>query len=296
MQRAGFVYAPPLYADLGTMLVEAKPEAVIISTPHRLHFEHVKQALTADCHAFVDKPLACEYPEAVDLVELADRRGRNLSVGNNRRFELAYTSIREILAGGALGRPLLVNYLFANSPWYDYSSSWRGSAYWNGGGAVMDIGHLAFDTLLFSLDLRPKWVQAVATGETHAGFERSAAVQVGFNGGMLASLNITYSGPRSSVQEDLSIYGTDGALFLRRFNTKRSPAPPQIIVQSNTGRVEEIKVSNLPDPSQPFQDFLKSIRTGMPGVSDGKSSLPTVQLIHATYESLRTGVKISFPD
>jgi predicted dehydrogenase len=39
------------------MLREARLDAVVIVTPHALHFEHAKQALAAGCQVFIEKPM-----------------------------------------------------------------------------------------------------------------------------------------------------------------------------------------------------------------------------------------------
>ena len=48
---------PKEYDDLGRMLGESKPDAVVIVTPHALHFEQGMQALEAGCHVLMEKPM-----------------------------------------------------------------------------------------------------------------------------------------------------------------------------------------------------------------------------------------------
>src|SRR4051812_40850434 len=46
------------FTDLATMLRDARPEAVIIGTPHPLHAEAAVRAAEAGVHVLVEKPLA----------------------------------------------------------------------------------------------------------------------------------------------------------------------------------------------------------------------------------------------
>ena len=46
---------PGAYDDIGKMLAETTPDAVVISTPHTLHFEQGMQALEAGCHVLMEK-------------------------------------------------------------------------------------------------------------------------------------------------------------------------------------------------------------------------------------------------
>jgi virulence factor len=56
----------------------------------------VERLVSAGIHVLVDKPLAPTFAEARHLVDLADRRGRSLAVGFNRRFAPAYAALAEL--------------------------------------------------------------------------------------------------------------------------------------------------------------------------------------------------------
>ena len=45
----------PTYTDHVEMLATAKPDAVVISSPHGLHFQHIMDALDAGCHVHTEK-------------------------------------------------------------------------------------------------------------------------------------------------------------------------------------------------------------------------------------------------
>src|SRR5262245_41405452 len=81
----------------------AAAEAVVISTPHVLHAEHVRAALERDKHVLVDKPFVLRSAEARELAELAAARGLVAGVAFNRRFDPGCRRARELLAAGALG-------------------------------------------------------------------------------------------------------------------------------------------------------------------------------------------------
>lgn len=294
--ESGMKTIPEIYQTIEAFFAKTQLDAVIVSTPHCFHFDHVKQAIEHGCHVLVDKPLACKYHEAVQLIELASKCGVKISVGNNRRFEKPYMFIKEAINSNRIGKLLLANYLFANSPWYDYSTSWRGNAKLNAGGVIMDIGHLAIDTLVYALNAKPIWVEAIDTGETNNGVEQSVVIAVGFEGDILVSLTITYCTPIPSVQEELSIYGRNAALFLHRVNYTRSSQPPHITLQTSNGRIENIDFVDKPDCSKPLRSFVDSITWGNSCISNATSSLPTVQIIDAAYVSTQTKSRVVLND
>jgi predicted dehydrogenase len=59
--------------DFGVML-ESGVDAVIIATPVSTHFELAKRALLSDKHVLIEKPITSSSREALELIELAEKR------------------------------------------------------------------------------------------------------------------------------------------------------------------------------------------------------------------------------
>src|SRR5439155_528885 len=62
------------------------PSAVLIATRHHLHGPLVKQALAANRHVFVEKPLCLSRQELAEIDEIYAKGKGTLMVGFNRRF------------------------------------------------------------------------------------------------------------------------------------------------------------------------------------------------------------------
>ena len=92
------------FPDLDTMLEAAAPEAVVIATPTRTHYDVARAAILAGRHVLCEKPL-CESPEHADeLVQLADRRGVRLMVGHVFLFNPGILKLKALVSAGELGR------------------------------------------------------------------------------------------------------------------------------------------------------------------------------------------------
>jgi predicted dehydrogenase len=92
--------------DEGFALSRADTDAVAICTPTESHFRLCHAALTAGKHVFVEKPMACSYTEARQLVDLAVDTDRKLMVGHVFLFHPGIRSVKQLLDEGTLGRPL----------------------------------------------------------------------------------------------------------------------------------------------------------------------------------------------
>ncbi len=64
----------------------AAADAVVVAVPTSSHFEVAAEALAADCHVMVEKPIARTIEEADRLVEVAGTRGLLLCVGHIERY------------------------------------------------------------------------------------------------------------------------------------------------------------------------------------------------------------------
>ncbi|PCJ72787.1 MAG: hypothetical protein COA56_15475 [Dehalococcoidia bacterium] len=69
---------PGAFDDVNSMLAETQPDAVLISTPHTLHFEHGMKALEAGCHVLMEKPMTIRAADAKALLQLAQNKKRIL--------------------------------------------------------------------------------------------------------------------------------------------------------------------------------------------------------------------------
>ena len=91
------------YADFAEMLADPAIELVSIATPSLLHVPQAVQALQAGKHVFLEKPIALTLAGVEQLRRAAGQATGQLFFRHNRRFEPAFTHIREIIASGILG-------------------------------------------------------------------------------------------------------------------------------------------------------------------------------------------------
>lgn len=78
-------------------------DVVVIATPTTTHVELAAAALEAGKHVVVDKPLACSLDGARRLSALASRKGRLLTVFQNRRWDGDFVALEAIVRDGMLG-------------------------------------------------------------------------------------------------------------------------------------------------------------------------------------------------
>jgi scyllo-inositol 2-dehydrogenase (NADP+) len=96
-----------LVRSVEEMLATDEIRLVVVATPNTSHYAIAKQCLLADRDVIVDKPFTTTYAEAAELVEIAEKRGRIVTVYQNARWHGDYRTIVELMDGDVLGRIVL---------------------------------------------------------------------------------------------------------------------------------------------------------------------------------------------
>ncbi|MFH1625581.1 MAG: Gfo/Idh/MocA family oxidoreductase, partial [Pseudomonadota bacterium] len=94
-----------------SILKDPTVTGVAISTPAETHYHMVREALLADKHVFVEKPLALREEEGSQLYHLALERKRVLMVGHLLQYHPAVVKLKQLISDGELGK---IQYIYSN--------------------------------------------------------------------------------------------------------------------------------------------------------------------------------------
>jgi scyllo-inositol 2-dehydrogenase (NADP+) len=144
-------------SNMEQLLADPLIDLVIITTPNELHFPQAKAALLAGKHVVLEKPMVNTVAEAEQLVAIAEKEQRMLSIYQNRRWDNDFLTIKQLLAENKLGklhtyeahfdryRPTVVN------RWREQEKP--------GSGMLFDLGSHLIDQVLHLFG-PPQFVQA----------------------------------------------------------------------------------------------------------------------------------------
>ena len=130
------------------MLKETTPDAVVISTPHTLHFEQGMQALEAGCHVLMEKPMVTASKDAYTLAEKVEETGLTLTIGYNTPCTPNFYYTREVVRSGEFGKlELVIGYI--TQGWKGGTTgTWRQNPKLSGGGQAYDSGRAPLEQSL----------------------------------------------------------------------------------------------------------------------------------------------------
>jgi len=132
----------------GILELAGKLDLIVLATPPDTHFPLAKAALEAGLDVVVDKPFTVRSAEGAELVRLAGRLGRVLTVFQNRRWDGDFLTVRGLLERGTLGTPTRFESRFERwSP--QITKVWKAAATADdGGGVLFDLGTHLVDQAL----------------------------------------------------------------------------------------------------------------------------------------------------
>lgn len=85
------------YRSLDEMLADENIDLVIVNTPNATHYEFAKRSLEAGKDVVVEKPFTIEIEEAEELIALAKKQDKILSVYHNRRWDSDFLTVRKVI-------------------------------------------------------------------------------------------------------------------------------------------------------------------------------------------------------
>ena len=140
------------HRDFNELIASGNVDAVIVCSPHHLHYQHNTATLEAGLHVLLEKPITIDPARGRRLVALAQEKSLVLSVAQNPlywnhchflRGRIAAGALCEIEAvsinwlGNALG-VLGIEDLPEHMPGVVKPTLFRSSAHENGGGFLID--------------------------------------------------------------------------------------------------------------------------------------------------------------
>lgn len=129
--------------DYRELLSAPEIDAVNICTPNETHYQICTDALNADKHVLLEKPMTLRASEAHELIGLAKKKGLNLSVGHIFRFNNALRKARHLIQKGYFG-----DLFYLDLEWSTLMDV-------SGRDIITDLAPHPFDILNFLTDLWP---------------------------------------------------------------------------------------------------------------------------------------------
>ena len=262
-------------------------DAVYLATPVNLHCAHTLLALENGKHVLCEKPMAMNVSECDRMVEAAERSGKLLGIAYYRRFYPAVLKIKELIAAGQIGRPVMARALaceFWSFP-EDHPLYWHIDPAQAGGGPLMDFGSHRIDIIIDIMGL----VKEVAAFTDKLFFEHqvedSALLILRHESGAHSTIGAYHS--IGHPCDELEVFGSEGRLTTPVLNYG------EVHFYRDNKLIEKFQCPPHENLHLPLlEDFGKAIIENRPPRISGETGRLTSKVIEAAYRASRDGITV----
>jgi predicted dehydrogenase len=276
-----------LQPNYDNIISDSRIDGVVIATPVSSHYPLARKALEAGKHVLVEKPLATSSTQALDLIELSEKRSKALMVDHTFLYTGAVRSIKSLIDSGELGDLLYFDSVRISLGLVrsDINVLW-------------DLGPHDLSILTYLCNRDP--ISISATGMKHLGcaFENIVYVSAQLEGNLIAHLHLNWLAPvkvrrtlvggskKMIVYDDMET--TEKVkVYDKRISMNHDPQHRERLL---TGfRNSDMRAPNL-DTGEALRlmacDFVRAMVEKRRPASDGYSGYRVVRLLEMAQRSL----------
>ncbi len=209
-------YGVRVWQALDAALADPEVHAVYVNTPVFLHAPQTIQSLRAGKHVICEKPMAMNESEARIMLHAAEESGKTLGVAYYRRSYPKLQRAKQLIAAGAIGKPVFAE--LTNHMWFDGegSRSWLVDPAKAGGGPLFDIASHRIDVLNYLFGQPHRVTAQLSNVVHHYAVEDNATVMIEYPGGVRGVVDVRWHS--KVVRDECRIRGTDGEMDLTPLN------------------------------------------------------------------------------
>lgn len=179
------------YASFEDILADKAVDIVVIAVPNDSHKSLVIRALEAGKSVVCEKPVEMTVKALDEMIEAANRTGSLFTVHQNRRWDVDFLAIKEIIDSGKIGAPIRIESRIHGSR--GIPSDWRCQKA-HGGGMILDWGVHLIDQMLQLFTDRVVRVSCVNTHITNQEVDDGFRLDLTFASGCTAYIEVgTYN-------------------------------------------------------------------------------------------------------
>ena len=185
-------YGLRLYESLDDLFADDDLDAVVLASPHSLHFRQILAAAKAGKHVYCEKPFCLRGTEAAEALQALAANGLKVAVGHDRRFYPNTAALKRMIDAGELGSMVQIEGNFSTNL-VPSAGTWRANREESPAGGMTSLGIHVVDAFIHLFG-RIEYVQAVSRRiALPFDIDDATVVIVEFEGGQLGCLGTVAS-------------------------------------------------------------------------------------------------------
>lgn len=222
------------YAEYEDLLTDPPEglDAVLLLTPHALHYPQAKAAMEAGYHVLTEKPMVTSAAHAFELWRLEKATGKHIGITFQAPYSAPFQYLRQLREQNQWGRVQLIQGWLAQGWMQSTLLTWRQDPTLAGGGQLYDSGSHVLNSMLWLMD-EPVTEVTCLLDNCGTPVDINGCAILRFASGAMGSIAIGGNSPgwdvRLSIQTDLMQIHTDPhgeAIEFRNYPESFHPSVP----------------------------------------------------------------------
>ncbi len=212
----------PQWTDNADELINNKDvNAIYIATPPGSHAEYAIQAMNVGKPVYVEKPMAANYKQAKEMLDVSKQMKVPLFVAYYRRTLPGFLKVKELIDNKAIGQTLYVSIRLirsaSNRERSNRSDFWRLQTEVSGGGLFYDLASHQLDFLDYLLGPIKEVFGVAANRGGYYAAEDTVSASMQFESGVVGNGIWSFVSADAAEEDLMEIVGTEGKIVFSGF-------------------------------------------------------------------------------
>ena len=268
------------YENFDSIAQNESIDIVYVVLPNSMHADFCIRAAKAGKHVICEKPMAVSVLECDAIIEACEKANVKLSVGYRLHSEPYTQEVKRFAKEKTFGE---IQYISADAAYFSRTNpgQWRLDKKLSGGGALMNMGVYAIQSVIYGTGLNPISVRAQEFSTRPEYFkdtDETITAQFEFANGAVGNIMTSHS---ANINR-LFVTGEKGWFEL-------NPANNYGPLSGRTSKGDEIKFPHERQQKLQMDDFAKHILMDTPNIVPGEMGKRDMIIVEAIYQSIKEG-------
>ncbi|MCL6273503.1 Gfo/Idh/MocA family oxidoreductase [Muricauda sp. 2012CJ35-5] len=277
------------YQNFDTIAENPSIDVVYVVLPNSMHADFSIRAAKAGKHVICEKPMAISVEECDAIIKACKDAGVKLGMGYRLHSEPYTKEVKKYAKEKTFGH---IRYIAADAGYHSgsYPNQWRLNKALSGGGALMNMGVYAIQSIIYGTGENPISVAAQEYSTRPTYFKQTdetITAQFEFESGTVGNIMTSHN-----IRANRLFASCENGWF------ELDPASTYIPLAGRTSR----GTLNFPQESQQklqMDDFAKHVLFDAPNIAPGEMGRRDMVIVEAIYESIALGgqkIPLKFPN
>jgi len=267
---------PKIYNSIEELLADDDINAVYIATPPNTHKKYTIMASNAKKAIYVEKPMAFNYKDGLEMMKVCEQNNTSLFVAHYRRYLSDFKLVKELLDAGEIGTPRSVElrvFISPSTAGFSDNKSWRVNPEISGGGYFHDLAPHQLDILNMYFGKAEEIVSITANHAKMYEPEDFVTALIKYEKGVVLNAVWCFNTGQESENDCIQIFGSKGTISFSTWGN----SPTLLVNKKGRKEFKRVGLENVQLPT--IESIVTDLRGGKKSKVRANVAIETVRIM-----------------